>query len=162
VWKAVPGLRLRYEDLTFARYAGDGQTVLSGGHKLVQKAVEWARALDANFATAGGLADAVVVVRIQDRVTTTGAQVPSVVIGVLVDPQTREIKRTLADWQLLLQLNSATAPKAAGLPGQRAELDLRRIEQAALDASAAQALPFDVPFAETLLVLWPAAADAGS
>lgn len=162
IWRAVPGLRLRYEDLTFARYAGDGQSVLSAGHRLVQKVVEWARALDANFATVGGLDDAVVVVRIQDRVTTTGAQVPSVVVGVVIDPKTGDVKKTLPDWQLLLLLNGATAPKASATPRKQDRLDLRRIEQSALDAGAAMALPFEVPLAETLLVLWPADTDAGS
>ncbi|MFO0686896.1 MAG: DEAD/DEAH box helicase [Sandaracinus sp.] len=161
VWKAVPGLRLRYEGLTFDRYASDGQVVLSGGHRLVQKAVDWARALDANFATVGGLSEAVVVVRIQDRVTTTGAQVPSVVVAVLVDPDTREITQALTDWQLLLLLNGATAPKSPMAPDERTRLDLRRIEQSALEASTAMGLPFDLPFAETLLVLWPAEAEVG-
>jgi len=162
-WRSVPGVRLRYEGLTFQRYGGDVNNVLSGGHRLVLRSIEWARALDGAFAVVGGLSEAIAIVRLQDRVTTTNGQVQSVVVGVAIDPRTFALTGTLRDWEVLLRLNRATAPRAAGGNATpRPSLDLSAIADRALQAVASLALPFELPIAETLMVLWPAQSEGSA
>lgn len=156
-FRTIPGVRLRYEGLSFDRYARDTKQVLSGGHKLVHACLDWARARDGVFAAVGGLAAPLVLVRLQDRVTTTTGQVQSVVVGVVLDANTLEPVEVLQDWEVLLRLNDATVPRSPRTI-QAPAIDEGKVERSALDAAARLALPFEKPIAAPLVALWPSGA----
>ena len=156
-FRTIPGVRLRYEGLSFDRFARDTKQVLSGGHRLVHACLDWARARDGVFAAVGGLSAPLVLVKLQDRVTTTAGQVQSVVVGVVLDASTLEPVEVLQDWEVLLRLNNATVPRSPRTIPMPA-IDHGKLERAALDAAARLALPFERPVAAPLVALWPSGA----
>lgn len=158
-WFGRAGIRRRYDSLSFSRDAPDASTVLSAGHRLVLEAIEWACALDAAVAMVSGTPSPIILVKLRDRVTTTSAQLPAVVVGVVVDAASQLPAELLQDWQTLQMLNKMSAsktgaPSTVPPPEQLAVLAnacVRWVEErvGGLD------LPFDIPVAEVLLALWP-------
>lgn len=155
-WRGVPGIKATYKGLSFRRDAPRSATVLSCGHRLVLEAIEWAGKLDDAVARVGELYAPIVVLKVRDQDTTSGAQVQAVTCGVTIDPTTGEPVDLLRDWELLRTLEKVTAPA-----------DGNRSVGAAMTQAAEQApafvvsniarldAPFKVPRAEVLATFWP-------
>lgn len=158
-WEDEPGVRASYEKMTFDRRAAgrDAQRVLGVGHKVVDLAVAQARAFTGRlaFVPATQLPAPLFVFRLSDRATGTSATLRGYVAGVEDRPEGPALLR---DWELLQRLNGLgigrSAP-AGGPPGEAGAARLADAEAFVRGAIPTLDLPYQVPQAEPIAVLWP-------
>jgi RNA polymerase sigma factor (sigma-70 family) len=164
-WEDEPGVLPRYERMTFDRRAAgrDAQRVLGVGHKVIDLAVKQARDLRGGlaFLPAAVLLAPVFVFRLTDQTTGGGTTVRCAAAGVEDRPNGPVLLR---DWELLQRLNQVTAGRSLrGLDlqdadGQRRADRLRAAQEFVRGQLATLELPYQIPHAELVGVLWPAQA----
>lgn len=170
IWsKNEPGIRRRYDGIIFNRQERGKEATLrivGVGHKVMDKAIEQAKAQSACVATipADILARPLFIFRLTDQVTGTGSAVRAVVAGVELDLVELQDRTLLPDWRLLERLNALAEEK----PMKRIKLsyppeNISQVETASMEAKTflqAQAdrldLPFKIPAVELWGILWPA------
>ncbi len=161
-WRGGAELVLdRYQGVTFDRAAkGGAEKVLGAGHRLVERALtEMAGSTTSVALLPGKGLPGIVVVRLLDRITSTDSTVRSAIVGLTYNPRSGEHDTWLRDWQLVKLLNehvpSLTKSVQANL--DRAVIDkcLASVSQRALALIHKLDLPFSMPDAEALAVLWP-------
>jgi len=165
-WLDEPGVRSTYTGMVFRRDRRmEAAKILGVGHLAMDQALRQATRSSANVASidVGDLARPLLVYRITDRITSTDGAIRSVIVGVEVDLADGRATKLLMDWQLLERLNQLT--DARGI--RRAQFSPRpqstQIGHQALasgsemvGASLGQLdLPFKLPSAEPLALLWP-------
>jgi hypothetical protein len=161
-WAAQPGVRERYEGMTFDREAGEQGKVLGVGHRLVDVAL-W-EALDREASVAllpvSALPHPLLVFRVTDQLTVTDANVRGVTFAVEDRPAGPALLR---DWELLGRLNEVrgrlTARPEQLSPSQQERVALAgRIELLGAfgcDQVEALSLPFRRPHIALTGALWP-------
>ena len=166
-WIDGPAVRRNYEGLLFDRRHKSPDAVirvLGVGHPAIDRplrqAVAWPKSTAILPAEDSPLPLAVF--RVTDRVTGTGAQVRSVVVGIEVtgDDDRQPI---LCDWRLLLRLNDLSAAKKPRvsypsweIPGSQAVQELvQRAESALVRELPGMDLPFRFPTLDLLALFWP-------
>jgi superfamily II DNA or RNA helicase len=173
-WLDVPGVRRSYEGLVFDRKhrAPDAVNRVAGvGHPAVDRpllqATGWTKS--AALLPAQDLSRPIVVFRVTDRITGSGAQVRSLVFG--VESRTEALDATiLCDWVLLRRLNEIAktrTPRSQSLPRS---MPLAEAVREVVESSASSLsfelpnmdLPFRFPTLDLLAVLWPEPATSPS
>jgi hypothetical protein len=103
-WAAQPGVRERYEGMTFDREAGEQGKVLGVGHRLIDVALREALDREANVTLlpAAALPQPLLVFRVTDQLTGTDVNVRGVTFAVEDRPAGPALLR---DWELLGRLN---------------------------------------------------------
>jgi hypothetical protein len=159
-WEDEPGVRSGYERMTFDRRAAgrDAQRVLGVGHKVIDLAVTQARAFQGRlgFLPAALLPVPLFVFRLSDRATGTSATVRACVVAIDDRPEGPVMLR---DWEFLQRLNSFTVGRSYqgnAIPGERGKARLAAAEAFVRATIPSLELPYQVPEAEVLGVLWPA------
>ena len=107
-------IREKYNGLVFdrdLRGANAASRVLGVGHALFDIALEEAQNLPVNLACIDGLKAPLLVVKVEDEITGTGALVDSLIFGV---SQMGDQVQVLRDWELLTVLNSLTTKAISG------------------------------------------------
>ena len=165
-WCEHGGIKSKYSGLIFDRNCRDrdaAQKVLGVGHKLVDLAIEQARnsAASVTLVSKKALKSPLVVYRIRDRVTSSDGVVRGVVVGCLLnDDSSHEVLR---DWELLQLLNRILSDRNFRRSiGNAAEADRGKVQEM-LDRATKVIegrmgsfdLPFKVPEASLLALLWP-------
>ncbi len=117
-WRSCSyAIRDKYQGLVFDRgLRGTSATsrVLGVGHTVFDVALEEAQDLPVNLTCIDGLKTPILVLKVEDEVTGTGAIVDSLIFG--ITEKEKEIK-VLRDWELLKVLNSLTTKTAPeGVP----------------------------------------------
>ncbi|AML53632.1 helicase SNF2 [Falsihalocynthiibacter arcticus] len=115
-WRRDPDLRARYEGLHLDRNRGAGEhvsTVMGVGHALFDRTLKETAIFDSHVARTRGLSAPLILVRIEDEVTGTGATTHSIVLGLKCDELEPVILR---DWQLLIELNKLKPETEKGHP----------------------------------------------
>ncbi len=159
-WEDEPGIRAGYERMTFDRRAAgqEARRVLGVGHKVIDLAVAQARAYQGRL----GILPATVlpvplfVFRLTDRATSTSATLRGMVVAVEDRPDGPVLLR---DWELLRRLNGLNIGRAAqanAIPGDRGTVRLAAAEACVRAAIPSLDLPYQVPQAELIGILWPA------
>ena len=149
-------IRPSYTGLIFDRAARGREAalrVLGVGHRLFEQALLQAESGEGCLAVAGELPHPLVVFVVRDRVTATGSQVRSAIVGVALD---RTGKRLLRDWQVLQLLNGVEI-------GRRDEAVEFPVHEAAIAECEAFVvsditdlkLDFHVPEVKAMAVIWP-------
>ena len=166
-WVAGPATPRTYENLVFDRKA-DGpdaaRRVVGVGHPAIDQALVQASAWagSAAFLPADRLSAPIAVFRIEDRVTGTGGQIRSVVVGEESSGDGLE-PTVLADWKLVRRLNGLVpvprpmGPIATSTPPEP-DVVRRFLDQglAAIPGQLkAMDLPFRFPTITLLAILWP-------
>ncbi len=167
-WVVGPAAHRSYEGLVFDRKATGPEAaarIVGVGHPAVDQALRqatlWARS--AALIPHAHLPHPIAVCRVEDRVTGTGGQVRSVVLG--VEPAREGIEPAiLPDWKLLQRLNDLAPVLGTGeglsatfAPAEVAAIRLT-VEQARasiLDHLDRLDLPFRFPAVDLLAILWP-------
>lgn len=161
-----PGTRPGYDRLIFSRddrSKDAAQRVLGVGHKAIDQAILQAKTSEANVATLpdGVLKSPLLVFRISDRLTTEGGTVRSVIVG--VDWRSPTDHDILRDWEVLRRLNEILGgrgirrPKSSRKPDDLDQIPivLEQTQQLIDQRKSDFDLPFVVPQAEVLAILWP-------
>jgi superfamily II DNA or RNA helicase len=160
-WAAQPGVRERYEGMTFDREAGEQGKVLGVGHRLVDVALRAALDREASVALlpASALPYPLMVFRVTDQLTGTDANVRGVTFAVEDRPASPALLR---DWELLARLNEVRG-RLAARPEQISPSQQERVALAAriepLEAFGRDQvehlrLPFRRPYVALLGALW--------
>jgi len=156
-WRRDPDLRSRYEGLHFDRNRGAGERVslvVGVGHSLFDRALKEASTLDAHVARVRGISAPLLLARVEDEVTGTGATIHSIVLGLRWDVSEPIILR---DWQLLTELNQLRPDPEEGPAADPNEQDAIETAWRSLVASIDDMqLDFRRPKATLSLVLLPA------
>lgn len=158
-WEDEPGVRANYERMTFDRRAAgrDAQRVLGVGHKVIDLAVGQARAFRGRlaFVPAAQLPAPLFVFRLSDRATGTSTTLRGCVAGVEDRPGGPAMLR---DWELLQRLNGLNvgrSPQGGAAPGEAGAARLAAVESFIRNAIPSLELPYHVPQADLVGVLWP-------
>jgi hypothetical protein len=136
-WLGPPGVARQYSGMVFDRAGKDSQKILGVGHRLVDQAINQARALTSSVAAvpAAVISLPIYLFRITDRVTSQGGVVRGVTVAVERGPDGFVLVR---DWETIGRLNQVLS-----------ERDPRRFRvQASVDPTAVRA---DVDAARTWL-----------
>ncbi|MCL4299572.1 MAG: DEAD/DEAH box helicase [Anaerolineae bacterium] len=168
--KGEPGIRTRYTSMVFDRKVRSKdamQRILGVGHKVIDKAIQQAKASSASVATlpADVLARPLFIFRLTDRITGTGGTVRTVVAGIEMDSSDEQTVTLLSDWKLLEKLNELTEGKGikrAKFSARPENINLisQTTERARmhLESQLEQLdLPFKIPLLELWAILWPIA-----
>ncbi|MEX0700979.1 MAG: hypothetical protein WD069_02680, partial [Planctomycetales bacterium] len=107
-WLTVPAVRSSYTDMVFSRSdesKSDSERVLGFGHAVFHEAVRQARGLQAAVTSIPTtiLPAPLVVFRVSEQITSTGATVRSAIAAVEFGPSGES--SVLSDWQLVTRLN---------------------------------------------------------
>ena len=160
-------MRRNYEGLLFDRRhksSDDVSRVLGVGHPAIDRpllqATSWTKS--AALIPVEDLSMPMAVFRVTDRITGTGGQVRSVVVGIEVQSETQS-PTVLCDWRLLLRLNdlvmskkSRTQSLTASSPEPTVVRELLYKAETALTREIpSMDLPFRFPTLTLLAVLWP-------
>jgi hypothetical protein len=166
-WIDAPVVRRNYEGLLFDRGHKSPDAVgrvLGVGHPAIDRplgqAIGWTKA--AALLPVEDLPFPIPVFRVTDRITGSGGQVRSTVIGMEAQPDVPS-PTVLNDWRLLLRLNELVVSKRARDPSpSRATPEpaaVREVIQKAESALTSQILgmgvPFRFPTLDLMAVLWP-------
>ena len=166
-WIDAPVVRRNYEGLLFDRRHRSSDAVsrvLGVGHPAIDRpllqAAGWTKS--AALVPVEDLPLPIAVFRVTDRITGTGGQVRSVVIGIEVQAETHS-PTVLCDWRLLLRLNELEMSKKSrsqSLTGSSPEAAvvkelLQKAETALTSGIPKMDLPFRFPTLNLLAVLWP-------
>jgi hypothetical protein len=174
VWMDEPGVSDSYDGVTFTREPVRGQgasQVMGVGHKVFDRAVRQAKVSEPCVASVRSpLVRPLVILSVQDRVTSEQRTVRGVVIGVEMDGVTPpRPEQCLRDWELIGRLNELTRAR-----GVRARTSAPAAPPstvlAAIEASRAfvevqierLGVNFRRPRVEALAVLWPDVASEAS
>jgi hypothetical protein len=160
-WAAQPGVRERYDGMTFDREAGEQGKVLGVGHRLVDVALREALDRVANVAllAAAALPHPLLVFRVTDQLTGTDANVRGVTFAIEDLPAGPALLR---DWELLARLNEvrgrlpARPEQIPPSPQERAVLATRIELLTAFGRNQIEhlRLPFQRPHLAVLGALW--------
>lgn len=168
-WLTTPRILKEYKDVEFLRTTTvekTSRTTAGVGHVLVDEALKQARAQSVSVtALPSNLwPDRVFVFRITDKVTTTGSTVRSVIVGIAMSEQGEH--RVVQDWQIIQLLNKVLEHRTLrrdDAPHRAASTE--SVRSAVADAqryllrnTAELDLPFAMPEASCVTVLYPAAA----
>jgi superfamily II DNA or RNA helicase len=172
-WLTVPAVRTSYADMVFSRSAEaspDSERVLGFGHAVFHEAVRQARELPGSVTAVpvAILPAPIVVFRVSEHVTSTGATVRSVVAAVTFEVSGEPV--VLSDWQLISRLNELLDRRTfrrdpAPAPSSPvAEIDEKvRQAEAIVKANIQQLdVPFLVPEVHLLAILSPSLAESPS
>jgi superfamily II DNA or RNA helicase len=167
-WLDDPAVRTHYDSLVFNRHGvhhADAHRVIGVGHRAFDASLRQASEYEAaaTCVSAESMKRPVVVVRIKDRVTDSGRHLTAVVLGVEIGESGAQDK-PIVDWQLLQRLNELTeserpkaeACQAPAVPQNAIAIAVDRARIAAEHYASTLQLPFQVPEAEPIGILWPA------
>ena len=174
-WLTDPGVRTSYDRLVFDRQGGHrdiAQRLVGVGHRALDQALRQARTSTDSVATlpATLLRNPLVLFSITDTVTTEAGLVRSVIICVELRVGDGDAPLVLRDWETLERLNAlaegrgfrrartSTPPANFTAVREGVEIARRVVEErlASLD------LPFRLPTASLLAILWPGESVVGS
>jgi hypothetical protein len=172
-WLTVPAVRTSYTDMVFSRSAeasSDSERVLGFGHAVFHEAVRQARELQASVTAlpAAILPAHLLVFRVSEHVTSTGATVRSVIAAVTFETSGKPL--ILSDWQLINRLNEildrrtlrrdpAAVPSS---PVAEVEEKVRQAEAAVRGNLPQLDVPFVVPEVHLLAVFSPSLTESPS
>lgn len=172
-WLTVPAVRTSYTDTVFSRSteaSSDSERVLGFGHAVFHEAVRQARGLPASVTAvpAAILHAPLVVFRVSEHVTSTGATVRSVIAAVTFEASGEPV--ILSDWQLIIRLNELLDRRTfrrdpASMPSRPiAEINEKvRQAEAAVNANVQRLdVTFVVPEVHLLAVLSPSLTESPS
>ena len=157
-WINHPAIKREYSGMVFERVTKleAGTDLVGVGHPLVTKAMQQAQSISGAVAVVKGLADPVLLIKINDRVTDGGLHVQEALVGLAAHGDSFKILR---DWEVLLKLNELDADDSAKKLPNSAEFSaaawVERAKVAAYAFIPGLDLPFEVPEMQELVLLWP-------
>lgn len=170
-WLTVPAVRSSYTDMVFSRSpeaSSDSERVLGFGHAVFHEAVRQARQFPASVTAVPTaiLPLPLIVFRVSEQVTSTGATVRSVVAAVTFEKSGEPL--VVSDWQLIARLNEILDRRTfrrdpAAVPsGSIAEIDegIRQAEAVVRAKMQQLDIPFIVPEIHLLAVLSPSLSES--
>lgn len=170
-WRQTPADRPneRYEHVTLDRAIAKRvgtRNVLGAGHRAVEAALwdveRWTEAV--TMVPIAPCSNALVLVRVRDRLTGTNVRIHAITVAVEIDVSTGALLARLPDWQALERVNAwKVTPSVfarlipAGDPGQRQRVGSTAVEHV-LSHVAELDVPYQQPEAEVVTIFWPALA----
>jgi hypothetical protein len=136
----------------------DAKRVLGVGHKVIDLAVNQAREFQGRlaFLPAAQQPAPLFVFRLSDRATGTSATLRGFVVAVEDRPDGPALLR---DWELLLRLNALNVGRSSqgnATPGEHGTARLAVAEAFVRASMPSLELPYQVPQADLVGILWPA------